>query len=292
MVPIKSGVNAKAKTRTKRIQWNKAITHDNGRVIEVVIEYNFHGFPVKGEKFSEQVMEKQKLPFFRLILEKNEQGGYKKYLMKYFPSQRFENQSKLNVNNNKTLSERFSEEVLQYDWDEKRVKGWEISDGQIIRFFRSREERKGKNGQKLAQQCKNYTELICESYPLDGGEKLLECTDSLVVECPSDEGGAGWYVSPPGYSGPETGSVSVGTTGPGNGGGGGSENGSGGGNTGEPTLLPDDEQAWQDYIDEINDPSAKREAQLNYLLNHGGSGFVDMIDELMAVSGLTMRFYP
>jgi len=233
VVPIKSAVNAKAKTRTKKIQWSKAITHDNGRVIEVEIEYNFHGVPVKGEKSPEQVMEKQKLSFFRLILEKDDEVGYKKYLMKYFPEQKIGSQNKLEINNYSRLSKQFTGEVLLYDWDENLLKGWEMAEGQIIRFFRSREARKGNNGANLAQQCKNYTELICASYPI-GDEIVIECTESPVVECagyPNDTGGspggAGWYVGSP--SGPGT------YTGPGGGG------GSGSGSGGLPTLLPEDD---------------------------------------------------
>lgn len=222
-------MNARVRDHIKKIYWNKVITHDNGNVIEVMIDYNFHGVPVKGEKSAEQVKEKEKLSFYRLILKKDEQEGYNKYLIKYFPEQKTENQNKLEVNNYSKLSEQFVGEILLYDWDENLLMGWEIAEERIIRFFRSREVRKGMNGENLAQQCQNYTELICISYDIinENGENqpVLECTDSPVVECPSDEGGAGWYVGPPGYSG-----------------GGGSGNGSGGNNPGGdlPTLLPDD----------------------------------------------------
>ncbi|WP_339877213.1 hypothetical protein [uncultured Algoriphagus sp.] len=85
VLPMKSGENSRARNQIKKIHWDKAITHENGSVIEVMIEYNFHGVPVKGEQSSGQVSEKEKLSFYRLILKKDEAGGYTKYLMKYFP---------------------------------------------------------------------------------------------------------------------------------------------------------------------------------------------------------------
>src|SRR5690606_31137872 len=79
---------------------------------------------------------------------------------------------------------------------------------------------------------------------------------------------------------PDTGSGGPGTytnpTGPG-GGGGGSSPGTGGS-----TPVLDDEQLWQQYIDGIIDPELKRQAQLDYLENHGGAEFVELINELMA----------
>lgn len=127
------------KSRTKKIHWNKAITHEDEQVIELELDYSSHGVPVKGEKSPEQVKKKQDLAFFRLILDRNEEGGYKKYLVKYFPEQKIGIQSKLEVNNYKTLSKSFTGEVLRYDWDENLLMGWQIVQGQVVRFFRSRE---------------------------------------------------------------------------------------------------------------------------------------------------------
>ena len=290
---MKSGENSRARNQIKKIHWDKAITHENGSVIEVMIEYNFHGVPVKGEQSSGQVSEKEKLSFYRLILKKDETGGYTKYLMKYFPEQKTESQNKLEVTNYGRLSGQFVGEILLYDWDENLVMGWDMAEGRVIRFFRSREVRKGLNGENLAQQCQNYTELICIAYYI-GSERVIECTESPVVECPADEGGAGWYVGPPGYSGGGGGSGGGGPTGPVPGG------GSGSGGEGLPTLLPEDEESMleleispefeQEYRNQMKPKEIEifddlsRLLQLRYLVN--GKSALDLAASLYPESGL------
>jgi|SRR5690606_14431832 len=129
--------SAKYKTRTKKIYWDKSIAHNTGKVVEVVVEYNAHWVPVKkGETTHVQIEEKQKLAFFRLILEKEENGGYRTFLLKYFPEKEIENQMNLEVNNYNTLSKEFTGDIWMYSWDEENFeKGWKIAEGKITRTF-------------------------------------------------------------------------------------------------------------------------------------------------------------
>lgn len=278
-IPPKNGINSKGKTQTKKVFWDDYMIHKGGAVIELKVSYNFHTVPITGEKTALELAEKAEKVFHRLIIEKDEKGEYVKYLLKYFPKNDTDaNQATLETNNFQGLDAGYSGEVQLLTWEEELLKGWTIAEGEITRaYFPRRTSQKPVSDVQAALNCQPSYIEICEVNPVGSGsgvrinvdlpEVVVEphCYDIISYDpnCSPDtgSGGPGTYTNP---------------TGPG-GGGGGSSPGTGGS-----TPVLDDEQLWQQYIDGIIDPELKRQAQLDYLENHGGAEFVELINELMA----------
>ncbi|MEB2787362.1 hypothetical protein, partial [Algoriphagus persicinus] len=69
-VPVSAGANARVRNQIKKIHWNKAMVHEEGRVTEVEITYNVFSVPIRSAKTINDIKRKQKDAFFRLIFEK------------------------------------------------------------------------------------------------------------------------------------------------------------------------------------------------------------------------------
>ena len=278
-IPPKNGINSKGKTQTKKVFWDDYMIHKGGAVIELKVSYNFHTVPITGEKTALELAEKAEKVFHRLIIEKDDKGEYVKYLLKYFPKNDTDaSQANLETNNFQGVDAWYSGEIQLLTWEEELLKGWTIAEGEITRaYFPRRTSQKPVSDVQAALNCQPSYIEICEVNPVGSGsgvrinvdlpEVVVEphCYDIISYDpnCSPDtgSGGPGTYTNP---------------TGPG-GGGGGSSPGTGGS-----TPVLDDEQLWQQYIDGIIDPELKRQAQLDYLENHGGAEFVELINELMA----------
>lgn len=235
-IPVKSGENARSENQIKKIHWNKPLVHEDGKVIEVEITYNFTAVPMRNAKSLAEIKQRQKNAFFRLILKKNDEGGYSKYLMKYFPEKNNVNQGKFEVNNYSVLSNAFSGDIQMLSWDEELSTGWYVKDGEVknIYSFENSQGKKKKSYANAALNCTPVMEEICFSYGSDNEQ--MDCSSGICAlpehtvesqchtvisyEDPAcsdgnDAGGSGWY--------------------DGSGGGGGSGSGSGGG---LPTVQP------------------------------------------------------
>jgi hypothetical protein len=238
-VPIISAANARVRNQIKKIHWNKAIVHEEGRVIEVEVTYTITSVPIRSAKTINDIKKKQKDAFFRLVLEKREDGGFDKFILKYFPEVSSSNQKKLQVNNYAIWSKEFSGDIQMISWDEELSTGWYVQNGEkVYTYFPKRDSgKKSRSNANAALNCTPILEEICinfgddEEMDCSSGicelpEFGIECFDIIAYEDPncSDQYNPG--------SGPGT------YTGPG--GGGGSGSGSGGGGP-LPTLLPEDE---------------------------------------------------
>jgi len=256
-------------TQLKKLDWKKSLVHEGSNVIEVELDYNYHGVPTNGEKSTEEIREKQKKSFYRMILIPEENGEYSGAILKFFPDQGITDQDNILLNNYSTVSPEYSGKVELVTWDETLIKGWRIKNGVVIKYITPAKQLTGKRNNGSIQSrggCTTYTERDCITY-----QGVTDCYDNIpVVECDEDqdadeysEGGGSsrptfsstkWHGFSPGFS---TGGASS-------------------------------EQKLQNYIAGIKDPDAKRKAQLEYLKTHGGSQFVGLVNELLAVSGLKM----
>jgi uncharacterized membrane protein YgcG len=248
VVPIISAANARVRNQIKKIHWNKAIVHEEGRVIEVEVTYTITSVPIRSAKTINDIKKKQKDAFFRLILEKREDGGFDKFILKYFPEVSSSNQKKLQVNNYTIWSKEFSGDIQMISWDEELSTGWYVQNGEkVYTYFPKRDSgKKSRSNANAALNCTPILEEICinfgddEEMDCSSGicelpEFGIECFDIIAYEDPncSDQYNPG--------SGPGT------YTGPGGGGGSGSGGGSGGWIPSDedldlfiPSLTPDD----------------------------------------------------
>jgi hypothetical protein len=174
-----------------------------------------------------------------LVLEKREDGGFDKFLLKYFPEVSSSNQKKLQVNNYTIWSKEFSGDIQMISWDEELSTGWYVQNGEkVYTYFPKRDSgKKSRSNANAALNCTPIVEEIsinfgddeemdCSSGICELPEFGIECFDIIAYEDPncSDQynpgSGKGTYTGP--------------------GGGGGSGSGSGGGGP-LPTLLPEDQ---------------------------------------------------
>jgi len=181
-VPITSAVNARAKTRTEKIQWNKEITHDNGRIIEVAVKYSVHGVPMTGDTTKVLLKQKQKNSFYRLLIRKDSLGNCIKSLLKYFPEQHVDGQSKLEVNNFMSLSPQFSGDIQLTDREENLEMGWRVKNGNVFQQYLPAIvfNKKTNTTAGVALNCVPVTEEVCENtiYPSPPGT-----LDEIEVRC-------------------------------------------------------------------------------------------------------------
>jgi hypothetical protein len=249
-VPVTSASNARVRNQIKKIHWNKAIVHEAGRVIEVEITYNTTSVPIRSAKTINDIKNKQKAAFFRLILEKREDGGFDKFILKYFPEGTSANQKKLEVNNYTVWSKDFSGDIQMISWDEQVNTGWYVEKGEKVYtyFPKSESGKKSSSNANAALNCTPIMEEMCFSYG-DDNEQMdcstgicelpehlveVECIDVIAYEDPncSDQYNPG---SGPGtYTGP-TGPVP----------GGGSGSGSGGGSPGGSLPLVEEPEGYE-----------------------------------------------
>lgn len=229
--------SAKRKTRTKKIQWNKAITHEDGKVIEVAVSYSAHSIPMRNDTTVASLKEKQKRAFYRLLICKDSIGNFSKSLLKFFPETRIEGQSQLEMNNFMSLSSQFSGDIQLTDWDENLEMGWYVKEGiPIQKYFPEQVSgKKRENFIGASLDCTVTTYQICDFVGDDEAEAT--CEDGIGCTLPTvdkycytvystsgcdeedpEEGGPGWYGGPGG--GP-TGPVPGGSPGGSNPGGGG-----------------------------------------------------------------------
>ncbi|MEP0711464.1 MAG: hypothetical protein ABJC55_06030, partial [Algoriphagus sp.] len=131
-VPITSASNARVRNQIKKIHWNKAIVHEEGRVIEVEITYNVFSVPIRSAKTINDIKRKQQDSFFRLILEKREDGWFTKFIIKYFPEVSVPKQRKLQVNNYTVWSEDFTGDIQMISWGEELSTGWYVEKGEKV----------------------------------------------------------------------------------------------------------------------------------------------------------------
>ncbi|MHA7130448.1 hypothetical protein [Algoriphagus namhaensis] len=262
------GTNSRGETQLKTLRWASALAHEEGNIVEIPLDYNFHAIPTSEDKSIESIHQKQKDSFYRVILKSDQKGGFRPYILKFFPSKSATNQNKTYLNNYSIISSDFSGKVELTDWNEKLIKAWRVSNGMVVGYITpiGNVSKNRSTGQNLSQQgCTTYTETYCYMYE-DAAGRVIECYEHTpVVECEQDSayedeasGGSNWNQNDwhgfwPGF-------------------------GSGG----------NSEQAWQNYIAGISNPHERRQAQLEYLRNHGGSEFVAMIEEMMVVGGLNM----
>ncbi|MEB2781123.1 hypothetical protein U3A58_12035 [Algoriphagus sp. C2-6-M1] len=140
-VPLQSGVNARVRNQIKKIHWNKAMVHEEGRVIEVEITYNVFSVPIRSAKTINDIKRKQKDAFFRLIFEKKEDGGFDIFILKYFPEGTVANQKKLETNNYTVWSKDFSGDIQMVSWDEELSTGWFVQNGEkVYTYFLKKEK--------------------------------------------------------------------------------------------------------------------------------------------------------
>lgn len=223
------------KTRTKKIQWNKAIIHENGEVIEVAIKYSSHAVPMRNDSSMIVLKEKQKRSFYRLLIRKDSLGNYSKSILKFFPEQTVKDQSRLEVNNFMELSNQFSGDIQLTDWEENLKMGWHVNEGNTEEEYFPKLDQ-GKMSKKLigaALDCIVTTYTICYWSGDDEGEIIYD-EDDGYYDIPGVESSGCYTVystsgcgeenpSGPGWSG--GGGGSGGSTGPGGGGGSGSDGG-------------------------------------------------------------------
>lgn len=132
----KNSLNSKGTVQTKKVQWEEYIIHRDGSVVEVNLEYNYHPVPLSGEKTMQELTEKAEKAFHRLIIEKDGEREYVKYLLKYFPkSETDARQALLESNNFLKVDEGYTGEIQLLSWEEELLKGWTMEQGQITRFY-------------------------------------------------------------------------------------------------------------------------------------------------------------
>ncbi|MEB2787400.1 hypothetical protein, partial [Algoriphagus persicinus] len=193
-VPVSAGANAKAKARTKKIQWNKSITHENGRVIEVAVKYSAHAVPMRDDTTRVAIKEKQKSSFYRLLIRKDSMGNYSKSLLKFFPETSIEGQSQLEVNNFMSLSSQFSGDIQLTDWDENLETGWLIANGNVVeQYYEKKHGIKEKSYANAVVECRNVEKEVCTYYYEDNPlyeegigweeQNVVECYFYIVPEC-------------------------------------------------------------------------------------------------------------
>jgi hypothetical protein len=177
-----STATAKSKARTKKIHWDRAITHDNGSVIEVAVKYSSHGVPMRNDTTAAGLKEKQSRSFYRLLIRRDSVGNYSKSLLKFYPEKHVDGQNRLEVNNYMTLSNRFSGDIQLTDWEENLLTGWRITDGAITQTYFPKVDLGGKsrNLAGAALNCVSVTEEVCETttYPSPPGY-----LDTVEVNC-------------------------------------------------------------------------------------------------------------
>jgi hypothetical protein len=208
------------RNQIKKIHWNKAIVHEEGRVIEVEVTYTITSVPIRSAKTINDIKKKQKDAFFRLILEKREDGGFDKFILKYFPEVSSSNQKKLQVNNYTIWSKEFSGDIQMISWDEELSTGWYVQNGEkVYTYFPKRDSgKKSRSNANAALNCTPIMEEICinfgddEEMDCSSGTCVLpefgiECFDIIAYEDPacSDQynpgSGPGTYTGPEGGSG-------------------------------------------------------------------------------------------
>lgn len=268
-VPENPFQSSRVNRQIKRLQWDGSLVHKGSNVIEVELDYNYHSVPTNGEKSTEEIREKQKKSFYRMILIPEENGEYSGAILKFFPDQGITDQDNILLNNYSTISPGYSGKVELVTWNEKMIKGWRVKNGEVIKYITPVKQLNGKRNNGSIQSrggCTTYTESDCITY-----QGVTDCYDNIpVVECDEDQAGDE-YADVGGSSRPTFSSTKWHGFSPGFSTGGASS-----------------EQKQQNYIAGIKDPDAKRKAQLEYLKTHGGSQFVGLINELLAVSGLKM----
>lgn len=182
--------------------WDDAMVHENGNVVEVPLEYNFHAVPVDKGRTIENIGEKQKESFFRMILKSDRNGGFRTYILKFYPNNSTTNQNQISLNNYSDISSDFSGKIELTGWDEKLMKAWKVSNGKVVTYITPSEftGKNRSNGENLSQSgCSYYTESYCFMYE-DKNGTVIECQESTpVVECDQDssydegiDGGSNW----------------------------------------------------------------------------------------------------
>ncbi|MEP1260017.1 hypothetical protein [Algoriphagus sp.] len=215
------------------------------------ITYNVFSVPIRSAKTINDIKRKQQDSFFRLILEKREDGWFTKFIIKYFPEVSVPKQRKLQVNNYTVWSEDFTGDIQMISWGEELSTGWYVEKGEkVYTYFPKNESgKKGSLNANAALNCTPIMEEVCfnfgddEEMDCSSGTCVLpefgiECFDVIAYEDPkcSDQynpgSGAGTYTGP---------------TGPTPGGGSGSGSGGGG------PYIPSDEELIDEWEDQIDD---------------------------------------
>jgi hypothetical protein len=267
-IPNALDISSRGRVQTKKINWDNAIVHEGGKIIEVQVDHNFNAVPTRGEKSESKIAQKQKDAFYRLILISDGFGGYKKSMLKFFPEESKAKQKNLTENSFLKLSPDYSGTVRLFTWDEQFLQGWNVEDGRVVKYISPINQK----GKKSTISNENLSQNGCsgsfvEEYYCYYDGNILDCTQIFVMECDEEQN---YDQSPEGgvNDSPIWSQNNWNGFWPGTGGGAGSE------------------EAWQNYVEGITDPDLRRQAQLEYLRDHGGSDFVTMIEEMMAVSGL------
>lgn len=187
-IPNALGISSKGRIQTKKIKWENAIVHAGGKIIEVQVDYNFHAVPTRGEKSESKLAQKQKDAFYRLILISDGDGGYKKSILKFFPEVSISKQKSFTENSFLVLSSDFSGSVRLFTWNEQFLKGWNVTDGKVVKYITPIIEEGGKrksNGYNLNQNgCSNYIEVECMYIEEDN---FFGCFEIPVVECDQEQ---------------------------------------------------------------------------------------------------------
>ncbi|MEP1086970.1 hypothetical protein [Algoriphagus sp.] len=127
---------ARGKSITKTINWQNAVVYNDEKTVEVELNYNNHWVPVRrGETTQSEIKDRKSLAFYRLMLDKKDDGDYEIFLLKYFPNSENDNQKRLDVNNYFSLSNKFTGEIWMHNWEEEFLKGWKIEHGKIVKTF-------------------------------------------------------------------------------------------------------------------------------------------------------------
>jgi len=207
----------------------------------------------------------------------------KSYVVRYYYSGLEEISKKVKEVNYDRLSWNWEGQIQIYSFDEFHLVSFNILNGKV---FATETMEVGAEGGNQSSISASYTCTItwtpgpCESDPTSDGPGVT-CHDVFTSTC--------YYDQPPlliGYP------IWNGSGGFGS---------SGSSNPGDqylcdsdpsciphPDLMVEGESLIQNYIEGLSDPELRRRAQLDYLRTHGGSDFVQIIEELLSTSGLTI----
>jgi hypothetical protein len=183
-----------------------------------------------------------------LLIRKDSLGNHFKSLLKFFPEQYVDGQSRIEVNNFMSISNQFSGDIQLADWEENLEMGWLIANGNVVeRYYEKKHGIKEKSYANAAVECRYVEKEVCTYYYEDNPlyeegigweqQNVVECHFYIVPECSEiNDGGPGWAGGGGSGSGP---------TGPVPGG------GSGSGTGGLPYIPTDEEliDEWEDQID-------------------------------------------
>jgi hypothetical protein len=187
-IPNALDISSRGRVQTKKINWDNAIIHAGGKIIEVQVDYNFHAVPTRGEKSESKIAQKQKDAFYRLILISDGFGGYKKSMLKFFSEESKAKQKNLTENSFLKLSPDYSGTVRLFTWDEQFLQGWNVEDGRVVKYISPINQK----GKKSTISYENLSQNGCsgsfvEEYYCYYDGNILDCTQIFVMECEEEQ---------------------------------------------------------------------------------------------------------